>query len=522
MHGNDSDNDIEALSDLAEFEGCTLPQFLARRQNPQIKKESNWPNIITIDKEVEKVSIDLLNNTRSSIMTKWSVNVADSVLFPQSSVFLHGLGVLASALTRNFYIDYGYEKIPVNLYVVVAQPPSTGKSGVNNRFINPILKAYRELNLSTKTERRRLKAKVARKLAELDALYKKDYQEHEEMELSDELQDAEERLAKIPEWVPLFTDTTIEAAGKIGGLQNGMFNIISAEASAVKVVTGAVYGDGKTGGNNGLLLQAWDGEYASIARVGRDSYAGVIRATISVLSQDLSVDAILEAGSKGDGLAERFLLVNEKTLLGERGKMRRKPINISFMEQYEKLITNIVNEPEDVLLVLSEDANRFVNKITNTIENEMGDSGIYSNDLLTGYMGKADKHIKKIAAVLHCSIEWAEDGSKSRTISQDTVAWATYIFKQLAKTYINAADIHGYTGKSSEIEKIKSMIVAYAEKGKLKVSIDSIRSNIKKIKPFRGSRNLTLKLRDEILPILEQHNYIAVGGSEIYINPKLK
>src|SRR5690554_1933396 len=95
-----------------------------------------------------------------------------------------------------------------------------------------------------------------------------------------------------------------EGLERDAGSQLGMINIISAEADAINIITGAVYGDKKT--NYGMILKAWDGERHSSSRASRDSYSGYVRMCIAVLAQDESIDAILDAGKDGRGISERF------------------------------------------------------------------------------------------------------------------------------------------------------------------------------------------------------------------------
>jgi hypothetical protein len=80
----------------------------------------------------------------------------------------------------------------------------------------------------------------------------------------------------------------------------------------------------------------------------------------------------------------------------------------------------------------------------------------------------------------------------------------------------------GYVGRKSEIEKLRTVFTGMAEKGKLKTSISAIRDKVKNVKPFKGSRNVQTKLKEDVLPVLEQHDYIVVNGNDIYINPRLK
>jgi len=324
------------------------------------------------------------------------------------------------------------------------------------------------------------------------------------------------------EWKPILDDVTIEAAENVANNQKGMFNIISAEAEAINVVTGGVYGDDNSGkkSNFGLLLKAWDGEFTSSVRIGREGYEGIIKCTICVIAQDDSVDTILAAGASGRGLAERFLLLAERSLLGQRNFDKIRHINEELHDKYKRLIKNIINEPP-VSLIFSSEALEVINTYKLNQEIELGDDGKYSHNLLTGFMGKCDKQIMKIASILHVVDHWQDGGNRSKIITDDYAYWAISIFDELAKTYINAADVMGYVGDQAELIKLAYVLQLRVEKKKLKTSVSQLRDLIKGTAPFKGSRDLTRKLRRELLPRLEDRGYCVVVGNTIYINPKL-
>jgi hypothetical protein len=302
-----------------------------------------------------------------------------------------------------------------------------------------------------------------------------------------------------------------------------MFNIISAEAESVNVIVGAVYGDDKGGkkANQGLILSAWGGEYVNTKRVGRKGYRGVVKASISVIAQDDSIDTILASGASGRGLTERFLIFSEPSYLGNRDHFTVHKFNYSLYRRYENMISNIINTSE-TYLHLSPEAEEDLQFFKAQIEPDMKEDGIYSNALLTGLIGKADIQVRKLSSVLHCVEHWIDGGSRSNVIEKKSVLWAILLFKQLSKTFVNASDNMGYVGKRSEIDKIRQVISDSAERGKTKINFSSLRDKVKNVKPFKGSRNLSKKLREEILPILENNHYLIVDGHDIHINPRLK
>ena len=83
-------------------------------------------------------------------------------------------------------------------------------------------------------------------------------------------------------------------------------------------------------------------------------------------------------------------------------------------------------------------------------------------------------------------------------------------------------DSLGHSGEQSEIEKLTQYITERVERGKMKITINALRDNLKNTKPFRGTPNLSKRLREHVLPILCEHNFITVANGVIYINPRLK
>lgn len=511
---------VDDIEKWAKDNNCSMAQAAVAVGSPLITKPAVWPDVEPIEFDTSRPVANIATSQRGDLLTEVSKGIADYVQFPANTAYLHAMGVTASAMTKGFSIDYGFDTIPCNLYIITAQPPSTGKSAVNGKLYAPIFKAYEKLNEETATERKQLIREIARLEKELS---KDNSQEGDTEEILDKMADKQSRLDDIPEWEGTITDATIEAAEMVASNQKGMFSIISAEAESVNVVAGAVYGDDKGGkkANQGLLLSAWDGEYVNTKRVGRKGYRGYAKATISVIAQDDSVDTILAAGASGRGLTERFLLLCEPSKLGQRDHYKKYRFDKSLYSRYESMIENVIRE-DDVKLRFSDEAEAVLQNYKANLEPELGDNGKFSNALLTGFMGKADKHIRKIASVLHVSEAWQDGGSRSNVIDDDCTMWAIGIFDELSKTFVSASDSLGYVGRKSEVEKLRIVFTEMAEKGKLKVSVSAIRDKVKNVKPFKGSRNVQKKLKEDILPTLEESGYIVVAGNDIHINPRLK
>ena len=483
------------------------------------KIKENWPEPNDLDlTSGDQKDLDLIASAGEGILSDLAQDMAKVVKFPVNTAFLHSVGVVASAMTKAFKYNYnGFEK-PVNLYICTAQPPSSGKSGINEMLIEPVLSAY---DLVNKKNKRKLTKLLAEK-AELEKSLRKDKIHDDAFDSKSEMLDkVEDDIKNCPIWRPAIKDATIEAAEEVAKHQSGMINIISDEAEAINTIFGNTYVKDGAKANYGLLLSAWDGDRFDSVRISREAFSGRARSTISVIAQSDSIESILRAGATGRGLAERFLLLSEPSLLGQRDHAVSIAPNFELHQRYAELVSNIINE-ESVTLEFSKSAKEIINDFRNSAEKEMNDCGAYEHNLLTGFMGKFDKQVYKIACVLHACEHWQTGGTRTRKVSSETILNAIYLFSDLSSTYIKAADKLGYVGENSEVIVLSEVLTAKLEKGVYSITLKKLVDNIKNRKPFAGSRNLTRKIREKIIPELEKNGHCYMHNKKIFINPRLK
>ena len=450
-----------------------------------------------------------------NLLSSLSWSISKAIQFPVNTIYAHAMGVVASAMSKSFEFEYGHSSKPVNLYVVTAQPPSTGKSGVNELLVDPVHSAFDAINATATVERKKAKIRIAAIKREI----KESKNEEEKFALTDEMTRLFADHDKHTVYTYALDDATPEATAKIALGQKGIFNIISAEADAINIILGGVYSDKKA--NFGIFLKGWDSERHHVARANQDVMSGRVTGNICVIAQDESIKTILAAGESGRGISERFLLVRESTYLGKRTFNNQVKVDDTLLALYSKLIFNIVRE-DGVKLRFDDKSLQMINEYRADLEPEMGDNGRLGNNMMRGFMGKADKQIMKIASVLHTIDNWSDGGDRSTDVTKETTASAIKFFQNIAESYITAADELGFTGCESEYNKVEEKLQGYAEKGKLTMSITQLRSNLKNVKPFTGTPNLTSKLKDVLLPVLESHKVCIVHNGKIYINPHLK
>jgi len=187
-------NEEEEYVDLVELSDHVVA---ARTKSNAIRLAEIWPDVIDVETATSrKEDVDLCASTRGDLLTEMSKDFAHSIQFPKSTAWLHGLGCIASAMTKSFSFTYYNKTKPVNLYVVTAQPPSTGKSAINELFSDPIRDAYGDINAINKPKRRKIKREIASLEKQINTTKKLD--PHEAEELIDRLGAEEIKLDNYP------------------------------------------------------------------------------------------------------------------------------------------------------------------------------------------------------------------------------------------------------------------------------------------------------------------------------------
>lgn len=497
----------------------TFPALEACRagHHALMQMPSLWPVPETVElDERELGGYSLLKNAPHSALTRYVESLCASIKFPENTAFLHGLGVVSSAMNFWFRQDYYGSEKPCNLYIITAQPPSTGKSGINGALSQPVREAAQLMADRNAPMRQKIKA-------QLDSLHKdldKATHENEMAELCQSIADKQKEMDRFPLWVYSVDDATPEALEQIAGNQGGMFNVISDEADAVNIMLGNVYGDKKT--NHGLFLKAWDGDYHSPARITRETKPGYFHGSIAVIAQDESITSILEAGRSGRGISERILLYREQNLLGTRDHTKYVPVCSKAKDEYSKTVKAITDANERVTLRFSAEAITAIQNYRNTLESQMGDGGAYASSMLRGAVGKADKQIRKISCVLHALENWGPNGKRGHVVSVETVTSAVMIYSSLIETYVETTNDQGYAGDNAELAELIKYIEKQASRNKLKINREALRSGVKNNSVFAGRQKLSTYLKDSLIPALEQSGHLVADGATLYLNPHLK
>lgn len=480
-----------------------------------------WPEIKTESFEKDGYRDVMLCAERKDMFTQFIINLADSVKFPRSTAFLHGLGVVASAMTLRFGFRYNGEIQPVNLYTLCAQPPSSGKTPINSALTEPVSAAFDFINGMTMKER-------AKKLLQKDKL-------KDELKASKhprEIEALTNDLASIDEWLndhPIYSvfeqNATAEALEKKAlEQQKGFFSVVSDEGGGFKTLLG-FQGDDLKATNPDIILKAFDNGRVNTSRVGRGNVSGRVRGSIAVIAQSMVINAIIDAGANDTGLAERFLMLRERPMIGSRDWSVSIERDLSLAKKYSDLIQKIVIRESDVVLSISKDAINFINSVRAGYEPLLAQGKKYDHNLLRGVIGKLDKQVYRIACVLHVLEKWSE-GAEPLTVGLDTVMWAHSIYDELLNEYIFSVSVNGVAGNDAYVEKVISVIERKLERGNRmpasrKIKVNDLRGLLKNSKPFSGLPNITTTLKDRVFPELEEKGLIVVKDNVIHVSPKM-
>jgi hypothetical protein len=194
------------------------------------------------------------------------------------------------------------------------------------------------------------------------------------------------------------TNATPEGLEKELPRNKGMFSAVSSEQGLFNTLFG---NRSYANANFDIVLNAFDGGYVSFSRTIRKGFAGVPAGAIVCFAQDGSIDTVLEAGSNGIGLSERFLMLSEPHRLGLRD---RKAMflgtafnDLSAMEDYTAVCNNLADvfsEPEFFKnlshLRLSDAAIDELGDYLLKIEPYLANGEQFSHSSLRGACGKVD------------------------------------------------------------------------------------------------------------------------------------
>lgn len=406
---------------------------------------------------------------------QYATQLADERQMPRDTTVLTALGVVSAAVSMIYSVGYRYaSQIPTSLYIATEQPASTGKSGVLDAFTVPIQRAIRDMNRDA--------AKHNAELAEDDD------------------------TPRLPQYRAFVTDATPESLDGLLPRQHGHFCLASAEQGLVNTALGLNYGGGERKSNNDLILKGATGDWHSSLRVTRAGFEGNVFGSVAVIAQRGTIDTILEQ-SNATGLAERFIMLAEPTLLGYRDHLsKRARADYDLKIDYENATQALIKQYDNARRIGSVEYDWLerlelsgrdwdkIDKIKQQLEPTMADGGKNSHELLRGVVGKFDQRVMKLAAVLHV-VESVMAGEKASNIIGSHYVDMAIDLANLSIEQLHTAMIDkGLIGMSAEEEVIYRII---SNKGGHGILWNELYNATKGVQPFKSypSKGMAASIR---------------------------
>lgn len=340
--------------------------------NPKQEVEVQAP---VADNDLDEPMSSLLPLGQGSQLFGLAESVASAAQFPINTAILVTLGVASAIVSARYCVLYqDGSRLASGLYVCAEQPPASAKSRVLNAVLDPIQVAVRALNQHW--------AKLA------------------EAEVEDE-----QALRSLKMFLTNATPEAVEET--MLRPNNGFFTLASAEQSLPQILLGC--GGRDKPNDNDLVLKGFAGEWHSSARITRSGYDGIIHGAIVMLAQEGTTETVL-GQSNGQGIAERFLMISEPSMVGKRDFRKQVPTRNAYLDRYglasERILDGVKaalssNLQELYSLDISPSGWNAIANYRQDLEPQLADGCRLSHNILRGAAGKVDMQIMKLAVVLH-------------------------------------------------------------------------------------------------------------------------
>lgn len=414
------------------------------KAKPEKRRDSNYPEPQEFRRERSLEPFWVLpESARGTLLGKLAESASEAWEFPEFSTFMTMLGAISCAVSCNYTTSYSNGKrLNLGLYVIVEQPPATGKS----RMLDALLDEYAR---GIKAHNRRVAAKNRELI---------------------------ERNADLPTMPASFSYTTEPTSAAMDSAMakmiDGRFSVASSEQSAFTML----FPQGKSfSSTNELLLKGWPGEETVIMRGSRSSFSGIACGSVVLVAQEGSSRTVL-GESNGTGLAERFMFISEPSLLGHRELLGCEP-DSGLMLQAKNAVSRCVNlyservferwnsgvyeqmAPEDLAVIQpTPDGYRYLNQLRKEIEPRLGVLRKQGFPVAVGWLGKADAHILKIATLLHV-FECLGHGSQvAQRIPTRVLEIAHDLVMEVFNHFMELLNQSGESGVTSEEDAIVDVL----------------------------------------------------------------
>ena len=390
---------------------------------------TDWPEPLPIIKQIDTPNFPL------DTLPPWITNHINQTacnlqLTPDLPAQL-ALGALSVAAIGNTKICYDKDNWtqPLNLYITIACPPSTGKSPAKAAMFKPLEDLEQERihqarkNLLIHESERKI---LEKQKQELEAKAAKDTASSF-VELHTVISNIAD-LQTPANGRMLVDDCTPEALGQIMANAGGSIAIVTAEGGIFEQMIG-VYND--NGSNLNVYLESWGGGKYTIDRITRDPL--IIPNANLVIVATIQPAVLDQLGANPQlnrrGIPQRFLFTMPPSNVGTRNRQRTTTTDPTIEDNYNTNITNLANQlhNEPTTFHLTGQAATIFAEWDQQLENQLGEDKELSTE--AEWAGKLRASTIRIAALLQ--LAW-HPNNPDNTINPTSITQAI----QIAEYYI--------------------------------------------------------------------------------------
>jgi len=329
-------------------------------------------------------------------MRDYAIAVADEMQVPVDMSAVLALVATSIINARHYRVEMlpGGWTEPINLYAVIAMPPSAGKSPVVKKMLGAIL-AY-ETEMRQRAEERLEHCQQKRRIIEKQM--KKAEEKGDINEAQRYLDDLRQHpLPVIPRIVA--NDSTPEALAQLIHDQGEHMALVSTEGGPFDIMAGR-YSE-RT--NLDVYLQSWSGDPFSVDRIGRPSIT--LKSpllTIGLTVQPTVIAALADkAEFAGRGLVARFMYSVPPDWVGYRNMIEIRTVDPVLKDRYDLGLRRMLDRPvEDTptLIPLEPAAYTIFSEWRQQLEYRLSPNG----DLrpMSEWVAKMQSSVARVAALI--------------------------------------------------------------------------------------------------------------------------
>ena len=388
----------------------------------------------------------------------FAAEVADDLQVPVDLPAMLALGALSTIAAGRIKVKvHGRWVEHANVYIVVAMPPSTGKSPAYKAMCGPItlLEAeHQRMMRATVQTNRDIVDSIESEIKRVRSAPSPDRDELER--LNGDLIEAQDKPTSLPKFT--VGDATPEALAKLIADNGGRMAVHSTEGGVFDLMAGR-YSDRA---NLDVYLQAWSGDRIDTARIGREGNQASEALLTMVLTVQPSVIAALAERPElaGRGLTARFMYAVPPDVLGNRDLSLRAGADDVLALRYEQeLMTlgrRLLSWETPATIVMTPEAAQHYTDWRQALEDRRRPDG----DLrpLAEWTGKLESSVVRCAALLH--LAWGKGAGEAIDLAGIAQAIAVGEY-----WLAHAGHVHDMWGTSPDIADARMILDWAARKG---------------------------------------------------------